>query len=83
MMPDANVSGPIVKNKTFFFLGYQRLHEKGRPRGNQQPDKRDEGGRFEFPGRSERERCLSIQPQRAGMPDGTWARDPFAGNRIP
>jgi hypothetical protein len=28
MMPDANVSGPIVKNKTFFFIGYQRLHEK-------------------------------------------------------
>ncbi len=28
MMPDANISGPIIKNKTFFFLGFQRLHEK-------------------------------------------------------
>ena len=28
MMPDANVSGPIKKDKTFFFFGYQRLHEK-------------------------------------------------------
>jgi hypothetical protein len=35
MMPDANLSGPVSvpklydgKNKTFFFFGFQRLHEK-------------------------------------------------------
>ena len=35
MMPDANFSGPVSipklyngKNKTFFFFGFQRLHEK-------------------------------------------------------
>ena len=35
MMPDANLSGPVMlpkvydgRNKTFFFFGFQRLHEK-------------------------------------------------------
>jgi hypothetical protein len=35
MMPDANISGPVMipkvydgRNKTFFFFGFQRLHEK-------------------------------------------------------
>ncbi len=35
MQPDANISGPVIipklydgRNKTFFFFGYQRLHEK-------------------------------------------------------
>src|SRR5262249_50821199 len=35
MMPDANIGGPVYipkvydgRNKTFFFFGYQRLHEK-------------------------------------------------------
>src|SRR5207244_5697858 len=35
MQPDANIGGPVYipklyngRNKTFFFFGYQRLHEK-------------------------------------------------------
>src|SRR5690606_32244879 len=28
LLPDFNLSGPVIKNKTFFFLAYQHLIEK-------------------------------------------------------
>src|SRR6185369_5998303 len=58
MQPDGNISGPVVipkvyngKNKTFFFFGYQRLHEKKAAQLFQStPTPEMRQGLFNFPG---------------------------------
>ena len=51
MMPDANINGPIIKNKTFFFIGYQRLHEKKVAQVDATtPTDFMKAGNFNFPG---------------------------------
>ncbi len=81
MQPDANFGGPIIKNKTFFFVGYQRLHEKKVAQVTSvAPTAQMKAGDFNFPG------VVSNQifdPATTRFVDGKWMRDPFPENRIP
>ena len=81
MMPDANVSGPIKKDKTFFFFGYQRLHEKkvAQDRAGM-PTPAMKAGNFTMGGNGNPIYDPATTRQLA---DGTWVRDPFPGNIIP
>jgi len=82
MQPDANLGGPIIKNKTFFFIGYQRLHEKKAAEVSAATPSLDMlGGNFNFPGVTAN-RIFDPATTRRN-PDGAWARDPFAGNVVP
>jgi hypothetical protein len=82
MQPDANVSGPIVKNKTFFFIGYQRLHEKKVAQVDATtPTELMKAGNFNFPGVTANQIFDPATTRRNA--DGTWARDPFPGNIVP
>src|SRR5688572_8060801 len=82
MMPDGNVSGPIVKNKTFFFIGYQRLHEKKVAQVDATtPTELMKAGNFNFPGVTANPIFDPATTRRNA--DGTWSRDPFPGNIVP
>ena len=88
MQPDANISGPVVipnfyngKNKTFFFFGYQRLHEKKYAQVfTTTPTAGMLGGDFNFPGVNAN---AIFDPATTRNVGGVWSRDPFVGNRIP
>jgi len=83
MMPDANISGPIIKNRTFFFVGYQRLHEKKVALvETSNPTAAMKAGDFNFPGVPTANLIYDPATTRRNA-DGTWARDAFPGNRIP
>jgi hypothetical protein len=90
MQPDGNISGPVVipklyngKNKTFFFFGYQRLHEKKTAQVFAAAPTADmKQGNFNFPGVANSNVIYDPATTRR-LADGTWARDVFAGNRIP
>ena len=82
MMPDANVAGPIVKNKTFFFIGYQRLHEKKVAQVDATtPTELMKAGNFNFPGVAANVIFDPATTRRDA--NGNWARDPFPGNICP
>jgi hypothetical protein len=82
MQPDANIAGPIVKNKTFFFFGYQRLHEKKTAQVDATtPTAAMRQGNFNFPGVVANPIFDPATTRR--LADGTWARDPFPGNVVP
>ena len=84
MEPDANIGGPVVipklyngKDKTFFFFGYQRLHEKKYAQvftSVPTPDMRQ--GLFNFAGANP----IYDPSTTRRLADGTWTRDPFPGN---
>ena len=86
MMPDANLSGPVMipklydgRNKTFFFFGFQRLHEKKVAQVDASvPSAGMKQGDFTFAGAN-----AIFDPATTRLVNGTWLRDPFAGNRIP
>ncbi len=89
MLPDANLSGPVVipklyngKNKTFFFFGFQRLHEKKVAQvQSTTPTLAMKQGDFNFPGVANSN--LIYDPSTTRLVNGQWARDVFPGNRIP
>jgi hypothetical protein len=89
MMPDANLSGPVMipklydgRNKTFFFFGYQRLHEKKVAQvQSTTPTIAMKQGDFNFPGVANSN--LIYDPATTRLVNGQWARDIFPGNRIP
>jgi len=89
MMPDASLSGPVMipklydgRNKTFFFFGYQRLHEKKVAQVQATtPTLGMKQGDFNFPGIANSN--LIFDPATTRLTNGQWARDPFPGNRIP
>jgi hypothetical protein len=82
MQPDANIAGPIVKNKTFFFFGYQRLHEKKTAQVDATtPTLEMRQGNFNFPGVTANPIFDPATTRR--LPNGNWARDPFPGNMVP
>jgi hypothetical protein len=95
MQPDANIGGPIVKNKTFFFFGYQRLHEKKVAQVTAvAPTAAMKAGNFNFPGVTSN--VIYDPSTTRQIPVGTgnctatsnngnpcWTRDPFPGNIIP
>jgi hypothetical protein len=88
MMPDANISGPIVipkvyngRNKTFFFFGFQRLHEKKVAQVDTTvPTDAMKAGNFNFPGVTSNP---IFDPATTRLVNGQWLRDPFPGNMIP
>ncbi|MBI3682113.1 MAG: TonB-dependent receptor [Acidobacteria bacterium] len=88
MMPDGNISGPVSipkvyngKNKTFFFFGYQRLHEKKVAQVDATtPTLGMKQGDFNFPGVAANP---IFDPASTRLVNGNWQRDAFAGNRIP
>ena len=82
MLPDANFSGPIIKNKTFFFIGYQRLHEKKVAQVDATtPTELMKAGNFNFPGVASNPIYDPATTRRDAS--GNWARDPFPGNIVP
>ena len=82
MQPDANIGGPIIKNRTFFFFGYQRLHEKKVAQVDATtPTAEMLAGNFNFPGVNANPIFDPASTRRNA--DGTWARDPFPGNIVP
>lgn len=88
MMPDANVSGPVYlpkvydgRNKTFFFFGYQRLHEKKVAQVSAAtPTPEMKAGNFNFPGVTANP---IYDPATTRQVGGVWQRDPFPNNQIP
>ncbi len=89
MQPDGNLSGPVYipklydgRNKTFFFFGYQRLHEKKVAQFTETvPTQQMLNGDFNFPVANVNAIFDPATTRR--NPNGAWARDPFPGNRIP
>ncbi len=88
MLPDGNLGGPVVipkiyngRNKTFFFVGYQRLIEKKIAQAfGTLPTPEMKSGDFSFGGLGNPIYDPATTRQ---LPDGTWVRDRFPGNRIP
>jgi len=88
MQPDANVSGPVYlpkvydgRNKTFFFFGYQRLHEKKVAQVSAAtPTPEMKAGNFNFPGVVANP---IFDPATTRQVGGAWQRDPFPNNQIP
>jgi hypothetical protein len=86
MMPDANIGGPVYipkvydgRNKTFFFFGYQRLHEKKVAQVDATtPSPEMKQGDFNWAGANP-----IFDPATTRFVNGVWQRDPFPGNRIP
>jgi len=89
MMPDANVGGPIIipklyngQNKTFFYIGYQRLHEKKVAQVDATtPTAEMKSGIFTFPGVANPNAIFD--PSTTRQVNGVWQRDPFPGNVVP
>ncbi|HZT31002.1 MAG TPA: TonB-dependent receptor [Bryobacteraceae bacterium] len=88
MQPDGSGGGPVVipglyngRNRTFWFVGYQKLIEK---KSNQfyattpTPDMLN--GDFTFGGIGN---PIYDPASTRKLPDGTWMRDPIPGNLIP
>lgn len=79
MMPDANVSGPIIRNKTFFFFGFQRLHEKKVAQVDSAvPSFEMRRGDFNNAAYNR-----IFDPATTRNVGGVWMRDMFPGNVIP
>lgn len=76
----ATASGPIRKDKTFWFFGFQQHWEKvSETFIGTVPSPEMYAGDFSFGGRG-----LPIyDPASTRLEGNTWVRDPFPGNRIP
>ena len=88
MQPDANGGGPVViphlyngRNRTFWFVGYQKLIEKkAAAYTSQTPTPAELAGDFTFGGAGAQ---LYDPLTTRQLADGTWTRDPIPGNIIP
>jgi len=88
MQPDANGGGPVViphlyngRNRTFWFVGYQKLIEKkAAAYTSQTPTPAELAGDFTFGGAGAQ---LYDPLTTRQLADGTWARDPLPGNIVP
>ncbi|MEZ5400290.1 MAG: TonB-dependent receptor [Bryobacteraceae bacterium] len=89
MQPDANISGPVYipkvydgRNKTFFFFGFQRLHEKKAAQVDATtPTAAMKNGNFNFEGVASSNPIYDpASTRRVGV---EWFRDPFPGNVVP
>lgn len=86
MMPDANLGGPLSipklyngKNRTFFFFGFQRLHEKKVAQVDAAvPSLEMRRGDFSAAGLNR-----IFDPATTRQVNGIWMRDIFPGNVIP
>lgn len=76
----ATASGPIVRDKTFWFFGFQQHYEKvSETFIGTVPSPEMYAGDFSFNGRG----FPIYDPASTRMENGAWVRDPFPGNRIP
>jgi len=88
MQPDANGGGPVVipglyngRNKTFWFVGYQKLIEKKANQFYQStPTNEMKNGDFTMGGIGN---PIFDPASTRKLADGTWVRDPMPGNIIP
>lgn len=88
MLPDGNGGGPVVipglyngRNKTFWFVGYQKLIEKKSNQFYQTVPSLDmKQGDFTLGGIGN---PIYDPASTRRLPDGTWTRDPFMTNVIP
>lgn len=77
----ATASGPVIRNKTFWFFGFQQHYEKlAETITTTVPNQDMYNGDFSFAGRG-----LPIYDPETTRRDaaGNWIRDPFPANRIP
>ncbi|MDP2997868.1 MAG: TonB-dependent receptor [Bryobacterales bacterium] len=85
--PDINLSGPVYipklydgRNKTFFFVGWQRLIEKKALQGETTVPTADmKNGIFTLGGRGQQ----IYDPFSTTLANGAWSRQPLAGNTVP
>ncbi|MBL8230838.1 MAG: TonB-dependent receptor [Bryobacterales bacterium] len=76
----ATASGPIVKNKTFFFGGFQQHYEKvSETVIVTVPSPEMYAGNFSFGGRG----LPIFDPATTVLNGTTWSRQPFANNQVP
>jgi len=76
----ATASGPIIKNKTFWFGGFQQHYEKvSETVVVTVPSPEMYAGNFSFGGRG----LPVYNPFTTRQNGTTWVRDPFPGNQIP
>jgi hypothetical protein len=77
----ATASGPVIKDKTFWFFGFQQHYEKlAETITTTVPNQDMYNGDFSFGGRG-----LPIYDPATTRRDeaGNWVRDPFPSNRVP
>jgi hypothetical protein len=81
LLPDFNLSGPVIKNKTFFFLAYQHLIEKKAANAFRTvPTAQMYQGDFGWEGAN----ALFDPASDMQLPNGDWApRTAFVDNIIP
>jgi hypothetical protein len=80
-LPDLNLSGPFIKNKTFFAFGWQHLIEKKTAQvTTSTPTAAMKAGDFSFGGIGN---PIFDPTTTRRLPDGTWARDRVPNNMIP
>ena len=80
-LPDMSLGGPFIKNKTFFFIGFQHLIEKKAAQvTTATPTAAMKAGDFSFGGIGNPIFDPSTTRQLA---DGTWTRDRVPNNLIP
>ena len=88
MQPDASGGGPVVlphiyngRNKTFWYVGYQKLIEKkASAYTSQTPTPAELGGDFTFGGLGTQ---LYDPLTTRQLANGTWTRSPLPGNVVP
>ncbi|MEZ5352531.1 MAG: TonB-dependent receptor [Bryobacteraceae bacterium] len=89
MQPDANINGPVYipkvydgRDKTFFFFGFQRLHEKKAAQVDATtPTAAMKNGNFNFEGVANSNAIFD--PATTRNVNGAWLRDAFPGNIVP
>ncbi|MBI1355921.1 MAG: hypothetical protein GC160_16395 [Acidobacteria bacterium] len=78
------LSGPIVKNKTFFLWAFQRHHEKASENNDRDvPSPEMMMGDFSFPGSPVRPDIIYDPDTLVQLPDGSYSRTAFANNILP
>jgi hypothetical protein len=81
----ASAGGPVVHNRTFFFVEYQG-HRSGNSVGGQfltLPTVQQRAGDFSQVVNQNRQPVIIYDPHATTVVDGSTMRLPFAGNRIP
>lgn len=80
-LPDFNLSGPIIRNKTFFMVAYQHLIEKKTAQAFESvPTAAMKAGDFSFGGIGN---PIFDPATTELLPNGTWVRAPLQNNLVP
>ncbi|MFN0166803.1 MAG: carboxypeptidase regulatory-like domain-containing protein [Bryobacteraceae bacterium] len=83
----ASISGPIIRNKTFFLWGFWRHHEKSTNQGETTvPSPEMIAGNFSFPQQiaaGGRVDPIYDPDSLVQLPNGSYSRTPFSGNIMP